>query len=80
LLPLGGAGPRPRERSVIAPSQASEAVTFHSLNFSRASALAGPSRRDLTSTFVSASFANQRGRGRIPYDGNLTAKDGNVAR
>jgi hypothetical protein len=35
LLPLDGASPRPRKRPVILPSQASEAVTFHLLNFSR---------------------------------------------
>lgn len=47
---------------------------------SRASASPGPSRRDLTTTFVTASFAHEGDRGRIPYDGNFTAKDGNVAR
>lgn len=48
MLLLDGASPCPRKRPVILPSQASEAVTFSRLPIgSRASALPGPSRRDL---------------------------------
>jgi hypothetical protein len=46
LLPLDGASPRPRKRPVILPSQASEAVTFHLLNFSRRPTSARTGLRD----------------------------------
>lgn len=47
---------------------------------SRRPSLPGTGLRDQTTTFVTASFAHEGDRGWFPYDGNFTAKDGNVAR